>query len=154
MAIIEGLAAGSFLRLRTLAIIVVLNVVFSRTTLDTALAGSHLVPGQPRALTMQVEAQAPKHTHEVTVVGTANPHLLARLVDELNTLPVLEAVNCPLDRGPFYRMVFQYANGTRRVVDVDATGCKTVHARGMRPRTALNHPALYSDLNKVMQRKA
>ena len=142
-------------RSAALVIIFALAAGLSPRSVGTVLAGSRLVPGQPRALTMRVEpAVSPKKAYRVAVVRTTNPRLLARIVDDLNVLPVLKAVNCPVDKGPLYYMTFQYSSGTRRVVEVDGSGCMTVQVRGMRARTALNYPSLYDDLEKVIAGKA
>jgi hypothetical protein len=56
-----------------------------------------------------------------------------KVIADLNALPYLPGgvTSCPADDGSQYVLQFDYSNGDRWTVTVDATGCRTVMAGGV-----------------------
>ena len=79
--------------------------------------GAVMVPSTPGALVICIGQ----------IRTVVDPQRLPRLVRKLNHLKRVQSPHifaCPVDFGPTYALFFDYADGTRLLVTVDASGCR------------------------------
>lgn len=63
---------------------------------------------------------------------------ISQLAHELNMLPAFPsgAMNCPMDDGSYYALIFSYGDGTSTAIKAEARGCQGVYVGGTKQPVA------------------
>ena len=79
---------------------------------------------------------------------------VSQLAHELNTLPAFPsgAMNCPMDDGSYYALVFSFGDETSIAIKIEARGCQGVYVGGSKQPVAwaAKSPELFDTLKGLL----
>jgi hypothetical protein len=80
------------------------------------------------------------------------PATVARLLDDINTLPPFPAgtFSCPIDFGTSYTLTFRSAASPKLTAVISAQGCRGIRLSDRRSLWAGNSPSLFADLGAAL----
>ncbi|TMD16086.1 MAG: hypothetical protein E6J00_01305 [Chloroflexi bacterium] len=108
-----------------------------------------IVTGSPTTITVTWQPSIPAGESQRSATLTVADQRVGKVIADLNALPYRSGdgvTSCPADDGSAFRLQFDYPNGDRWTVTVEATGCRTVTAGG-----AWTHAMAFPELSPLLK---